>query len=97
MKLFIICGNHQEYQEFVNKKLSSLTESFRITDFVYVSSPKAFVGHSNPHGWFIGTWRERQDMSQIFSILLTMQLKNPGISRAFLEYQIYLKEKNASV
>jgi len=71
MKLFIICGNHQEYQEFVNKKISSLTESFRITDFVYVSSPKAFVGHSNPHGWFIGTWRELPDIREILEVMAT--------------------------
>ena len=76
MKLFIICGNHQEYQEFVNKKISSLTESFRITDFVYVSSPKAFVGHSNPHGWFIGTWRELPDIREILQTLLTCYHNN---------------------
>ena len=63
----------------------------------YLGNADFLRGQSEVHGIFIGTWRERQDMSQIFSVLLTMQSTNPGISRAFLEYQIYLKEKNASV
>lgn len=69
LKHFIIAGNHQQFKEFVNKKLSSLTESFRFTDFVYVSGPEVFRGYSNPHGWFIGTWRERPDIREILSIL----------------------------
>ena len=77
MKLFIICGNHQEYQEFVNKKISSLTESFRFTDFVYVTGPEIFKGYSNPHGWLIGTWRERSDMREILSVLVTQYHNEP--------------------
>ena len=71
MKHFIIAGNHQQFKEFVNKKLSSLTESFRFTDFVYVSGPEIFKGYSNPHGWFIGTWRERPDIREILETMAT--------------------------
>ena len=77
MKHFIICGNHNEFKEFVNKKLSSLTESFRFTDFVYVTGPEIFKGYSNPHGWFIGTWRERLDMREILSVLVTQYHNEP--------------------
>ena len=84
MKHFIICGNHNEFKEFVNKKLSSLTESFRFTDFVYVTGPEIFKGYSNPHGWFIGNWRERSDIIQILSVLVS-QYKNEPTPQSLME------------
>ena len=77
MKHFIICGNHNEFKEFVNKKLSSLTESFRFTDFVYVTGPEIFRGYSNPHGWLIGTWRERPDIREILDVLASQYYNEP--------------------
>ena len=90
MKHFIICGNHNEFKEFVNKKLSSLTESFRFTDFVYVTGPEIFKGYSNPHGWFIGTWRERSDMREILDVLCT-QYHNEPVPQSIIDAWTELK------
>ena len=88
---YVIAGKMSEFIDWLNRNNMS------VKDWRYLGDVDFLRGQSEVHGIFIGTWRERQDMSQIFSVLLTMQSTNPGISRAFLEYQIYLKEKNASV
>jgi len=65
MKNYIIAGNFDEYLQWVSK--SNLSPNSAIC----VSSPAVLRGTQNPHGFFIGTWRERDDLEDIFMELLT--------------------------
>ena len=63
MKYFyIIAGNLQEAIDWVNKKIQ--TQEFT-TSPLYVSDPAQIVDE-NPNGIFIGTWKTRKDLPEIF-------------------------------
>jgi len=65
MKNYIIAGTFDEYLQWVSKSNLSLNST------ICVSSPAVLRGTQNPHGFFIGTWRERDDLEDIFMELLT--------------------------
>ena len=63
MKYFyIISGNLHEAIDWVNMKIQ--TQEFT-TPPLYVSEPAQIVD-DNPNGIFIGTWRDRKDLPEIF-------------------------------
>ena len=64
MKNFIIAGTYEQYKHWIKRKILSPSTH------VCVSSPAVLRGVQNPHGWFIGTWRDRDDMEEIFEVLL---------------------------
>ena len=71
MKNFVIAGNYQQYTDFVRKQVSLTTASYKPTDFVCVTGPESLRGYSNPHGWFVGTWRQRPDIKDIMESIVT--------------------------
>lgn len=58
-KKYIVAGNYQEYKFFINKK------KLDSNDFVYVNDFKTLRGLKNIHGYYIGSWRNREDISDI--------------------------------
>ena len=64
MKNYIIAGTYEQYNHWIKKKILSSSTN------VYVTNPDTLKGVQNPHGWFIGTWYDRDDMEQIFEVLL---------------------------
>jgi hypothetical protein len=58
-KKYIVAGNYQEYIYFINKK------KFNSDDFVYVNDYKTLIGRKNIHGYYIGSWRSREDIGDI--------------------------------
>lgn len=64
MRNYIIAGNYEQYCSWIKKKI------FSPSVHVCVSSPAVLRGVQNPHGWFIGTWYERDDIEEIFGVLL---------------------------
>ena len=59
---YIIAGNLQEAIDWVNVKIQ--TQEFT-TPPLYVSDPAQIVDE-NPNGIFIGTWRTRKNLPEIF-------------------------------
>ena len=74
-KYYVICGNRNEFQEFVTKKAADMwmngTTSVSLSNFVFVHSSEQLRGQSCPHGWFFGTWR---GLSNIKEIVLQLAL-----------------------
>ena len=68
-KYYVICGNHQEFQNFVTQKAGDMwvagNTSVSLSNFVYVNGTEQLRGISSPHGWFVGTWRDRKDLQEI--------------------------------
>ena len=68
-KYYVICGTRQEYNEFIQKKAMELFNqgdtSVSLSQFVYVNDSTSLKGYSEPHGWFIGTWRDRSNIHEI--------------------------------
>jgi len=66
-RYFIVAGTHAEYQRWV------MTNVFRFppsTDFMWVQGSDVFRGYTNPHGFFVGTFRDRSDLYEIVSTII---------------------------
>ena len=59
---YIISGNVQEACDWVNSKIQ--TQEFTCPP-LYVSEPSQ-IENENPDGIFIGTWKQRNDLPEIF-------------------------------
>ena len=66
-KKYIVAGNYQEYKFFINKK------KIDPKDFVYVSNADMLRGQKDIHGYYIGSWRNREDID---SIKLSIEIAN---------------------
>ena len=73
-KIFVIAGNRAEADDWIKSNLEKRKNSGETTlswsEYVFVSGPEQLRGWNEPHGVFIGTWKERKDMEEIFQMLL---------------------------
>lgn len=72
--IFVIAG---DYQQFMSYKLRKNTGQ----KFVYVSTIDTLRGQKDPHGVFIGTWRQRQDIHVILEELMVRSTNPIGCDR----------------
>lgn len=68
-KIYVIAGNHVEYDMFIRKKVFELycegDTSTTLSRFVFVHSPDKLRGLRNIHGYFIGTFAQRSDIKEL--------------------------------
>jgi hypothetical protein len=87
-KYFVVAGTYDQFKDFKIKKMAELWNSgnrVEHTDFIYVTE-ETLRGYSEPHGWFIGTWRERSDIKRIMMLLRIAQRGiNPTLDRLHAE------------
>ena len=73
-KIFVIAGTVQQAEQWIKgnleKRKNDGVTTLSWSDYVIVRDPTKLRGYSNPHGVFIGTWKERKDMEEIFQQLL---------------------------
>lgn len=71
-KYYVIAGNRNEFINFRDIKCNDLAKEGKtvsLSNFVFVIAPIQLKGISSPHGWFIGTWRDRHDIKDIVQAL----------------------------
>ena len=91
-KIFVIAGNFEQANDWMKKDIKRRWEagetSITLSHYIYVDSPTRVKGHLNPHGVFVGSWRERKD---ILDIALTLSLssnpRNDAITNIIRELQ----------
>lgn len=71
MKLFVVAGNYEEFQDFVIRKRM---KGFSY-DFVYISTPEMLRGMTTIRGFYIGSYRERPDWAQIRDAIAIIKIK----------------------
>jgi hypothetical protein len=78
-RYFVIAGDYQEFKDYRFRKFDEATrkgdddlESFAST-LTYVRDPAFLRGCSDPHGVFIGSWRNRPDIHEVVAILSAYQ------------------------
>ena len=76
MKLFVVAGNYAEFQDFVIRKRM---KGFSY-DFVYVSGAEMLKGMSTIRGFYIGTYREREDWPQIRDFIAIIKVKENAMA-----------------
>ena len=72
-KIFIISGNYNQFKEWKSRNYPELLTNGQIQslqDIVYVAGVDNLKGHREPHGMFIGTWYQRNDIESILTQLL---------------------------
>ena len=75
MKLFVVAGNYQEFQDFViRKRMKGFTY-----DFVYVSGAEMLRGMTTIRGFYIGTYREREDWPIIRDLIAIIKVKENAL------------------
>jgi hypothetical protein len=62
---FIIAGNANEYQNWLRKQIVTDTRQY-----LYVHTPEVIRGIRDPHGKFIGTYKNRPDIKLIVNLLI---------------------------
>ncbi len=71
-KFYVIAGTRNEFVNFCQNKCVDLIAAGKVvslSNFVCVTDPIQLKGVSSPHGWFIGTWRDRDNIRQIVQAL----------------------------
>jgi hypothetical protein len=71
LKLFVIAGNYEEFQDFViNKRMKGFSY-----DFVYIANADELRGMSTIRGFYIGTYRQRKDWVEIRDAIAIIKAK----------------------
>jgi len=75
MKIIVIPGNYNQgltwAEQDCRKRWNNGNTSCSLSDYIIVSSVTQLRGIRNPHGMFVGTWRERDDLREIVTALFT--------------------------
>lgn len=68
-RIYVIAGTMAEYDNFIRRKAQQLfaegQTSISLSDFMFVSRPDQLRGLRDVHGYFIGTYRNRNDIREI--------------------------------
>ena len=84
-KIFVIAGNKAEFEDYMRRKIVKEMKAKDYVDIrhayiVCVSSANVLAGVSNPHGVFIGSWREREDIHEILDrLMICSHMNNAAI------------------
>jgi hypothetical protein len=76
MKIIVIPGNYNQGLDWAEKdcrkRWNNGNTSCSLSDYIIVTNPEQLRGIRNPHGVFVGTWRERDDIKDIILTLITL-------------------------
>jgi hypothetical protein len=74
-KIYVIAGNREQFREYAYRniewRIHSGQTSASMSDYVYVAGTRNLRGVKEPHGVFFGTYKDREDIDEIATILLT--------------------------
>jgi len=78
-KIYVIAGTYEQANHWIKKDLDYrwclTTNIISLSNYVYVSSPERLRGVRDPHGIFVGYWRERPDILEIVESLMRTSTK----------------------
>lgn len=88
VKKLVIAGNSQQAIHWVKtecqRRWDTGDTSVSLSDYIVVDGPTNIRGISNPHGVFVGTWKERRDIIEIVTILLMCtHPNNPTLQKVY--------------
>lgn len=75
LKLFVVAGNYEEFQDFVIKKRM---KGFSY-DFVYIANADELRGMTTIRGFYIGTYRDRSDWPEIRDAIAIIKAKENAV------------------
>jgi len=69
---YVIAGNREQYSAFIKRK------GFSDTEYHYLYDADMLEGMRNVHGFYVGSWRERDDIEEIKKMIYKCNQKNPN-------------------
>lgn len=92
MKIFVIAGNREQANEWIKSNLikrhNEGETDISWSDYVIVKDATSLRGYRDPHGVFIGTWRDRSNIIEIVELLLISSMSvNTELHRIHKELQ----------
>ena len=92
MKTFVIAGTHEQGMRWVKQNITDYATTHgtwrSISDYIIVNDVTSLKGFSDPHGVFVGTWRDRKDIRDIlFHIHIQSNKVNLKILELIQEFQ----------
>lgn len=90
MKTFVIAGTYDQGMAWVKQNITETAIKYgewrSMLDYIIVKDAISLKGHSDPHGMFVGTWRERKDIKDIVqSLLIQSTHPNPALGEIWKE------------
>jgi hypothetical protein len=86
LKLFVVAGNYEEFQDFVIKKrMKGFTY-----DFVYIANADELRGMSTIRGFYIGTYRDRSDWPEIRDAIAIIKAKENALQDDLTDLMVRL-------
>jgi hypothetical protein len=89
VKIYVIAGDRRQADIWIKSNLEKRRISGETTlswsDYVVVTNPDRIMGVRDPHGVFIGTWRERKDIIDIMEFLLARSSNNTRLQEIYKE------------
>ena len=89
MKQFVISGTRAEFDNYRDRKYQEKVlagEKVKLHDWMYVHNEIVLRGFVNPHGVFIGTYRQRPDILDIVRALMMQSSEtNPVVEKLWNE------------
>lgn len=83
MKFFVIAGHASEAYYWINREIEQEAAAGNLvnkSDYIYVSDVSKLKGYANPHGRFVGSWKNRQDIILIIEqLLIASHNPNPAL------------------
>lgn len=81
MKIFVIAGTSSQALDWIRnnqkKRYANGDTDIGMGDYVIVSGVNKLLGVRDPHGVFVGTWKQRVDLVQILNQLYAISPNNP--------------------
>ena len=75
LKLFVVAGNYEEFQDFViNKRMKGFSY-----DFVYIANADELRGMSTIRGFYVGSYRQRQDWVELRDAIAIIKAKENAV------------------
>jgi hypothetical protein len=86
LKLFVVAGNYQEFEDFVIKKRM---RGFSY-DFVYIANADELRGMTTIRGFYIGTYRDRSDWPEIRDAIAIIKAKENALQDDLTDLMVRL-------
>lgn len=90
-KIIVIAGTLEQAKQWIkqhlDKRMNAGETTLSYSDYVTVKGLDHLRGFSDPHGYFVGTWKQRPDIKQIVEYMLTNNThNNKSIMSIYLDF-----------
>jgi hypothetical protein len=96
-KILVIAGTHGQAMDWMRRNAAErwiADQTASLSDYTIVDHPRQIMGLRDPHGVFVGTWRERPNILEIVEELMLATINaNGSLNRVYTQVKMHPKPK----